>query len=170
MVVYRKYSQYHFLGDPLYYILWFYVGYRIEDIIKWLKEKKIWNFYCVFGMVTIVIALYAGNIVIQNKVIGAACRYILNPFLMTIAMNYFARKAKGGKIQQVCSSFGFGIYLYAEPLNYWVLYEINRQMGITFFGTENGAVIIWFLRIVITPIVAIGITDVLKKLDIKYLY
>lgn len=123
-----------------------------------------------FGMVTIVIALYAGNIVIQNKVIGAACRYILNPFLMTIAMNYFARKAKGGKIQQVCSSFGFGIYLYAEPLNYWVLYEINRQMGITFFGTENGAVIIWFLRIVITPIVAIGITDVLKKLDIKYLY
>ena len=69
-----------------------------------------------------------------------------------------------------CSSFGFGIYLYAEPLNYWLLYEINRKIGIAFFGTELGAVIIWILRIVITPIIAIGITGVLKKLDVKNLY
>lgn len=57
-----------------------------------------------------------------------------------------------------------------ELLNHWLLYKINKQIGIAFFGIEMGVVIIWILGIVITAIVVIGITGVLKKLDIKYLY
>ena len=71
LLIYRKYDQYHFLGDPLYYILWFYVGYRVEDIIKWCKTNKVWN--CIFasGLVLFVVLLYSGGIIRHNKIIGA---------------------------------------------------------------------------------------------------
>ena len=88
---------------------------------------------------------------------------------MLLAINYFARTIKGGRVQQFFSSYSFGIYLYAEPLNYWLLYEFSRHMFF-FFGTEIGAATIYLSRMIITPIIAIDITWVLKKLKIKYLY
>lgn len=89
---------------------------------------------------------------------------------MLLAINYFARAVKGGWMQQICSSYSFGIYLYAEPLNYWLLYEFSRRVGIACLGTEIGAVVIYLSRVVVTPIIAVGITWILKKLKIKYLY
>ena len=170
LLLYRKYDQYHFLGDPLYYLLWFYVGYRIEDIIKCCKTNKIWNSFFACGLVFFVIILYCVSIMWNIKIIGAVYRYIISPLFMLLAINYFARKIKGGRLQQLFSSYSFGIYLYAEPLNYWLLYEFSERMGIVFFGTEIGAATIYLSRIIITPIIAIGITWVLKKLKIKYLY
>lgn len=170
LLLYRKYDQYHFLGDPLYYLLWFYVGYRIEDIIRWCKKNKFWNSLYALALVLIVILFYAISMIWQIKIIGAVCRYIVNPLFMLLAINYFARTIKGGRVQQFFSSYSFGIYLYAEPLNYWLLYEFSKHMGIFFFGTEIGAATIYLSRIIITPIIAICITWVLKKLQIKYLY
>lgn len=89
---------------------------------------------------------------------------------MLLAINYFARAVKGGRMQRICSSYSFGIYLYAEPLNCWILYEFSRRMGIAYFGTEIGAAAIYLSRVVVTPIIAVGITWILKKLKIKYLY
>ena len=169
LFIYRKYDQYHFWGDPLYYILWFYVGYRIEDIIKWCKTNKVWNSIFTSGLVIFVILLYSAGIMWQNKIIGAVCRYIVSPLFMLLAINYFARTIKGGWMQQICSNYSFGIYLYAEPLNYWLLYEFCSRMSIGFFGTEIGAATIYLSRVIITPIIAICITWMLKKLKIKYL-
>ena len=89
---------------------------------------------------------------------------------MLLAIDYFARKIKGGRMQRICSSYSFGIYLYAEPLNYWLLHEFYSQVGIAFFGTEIGAAAIYLSRVVVTPVIAVGITWILKKLKIKYLY
>lgn len=169
LLLYRKYGQYHFLGDPLYYLLWFYVGYRIENIIEWCKTKKFWNSFYALALVLFVILLYVICTIWQIKIIGAVCRYIVSPLFMLLAINYFARIIKGGRVQQFFSSYSFGIYLYAEPLNYWLLYEFSRHMFF-FFGTEIGAATIYLSRMIITPIIAIGITWVLKKLKIKYLY
>ena len=170
LLIYRKYDQYHFLGDPLYYILWFYVGYRIEDIIGWCKTKRIWNPIFAAGLALFVILLYSGGIIWQNKVIGAVCRYVVSPLFMLLAINYFARAIKGGRMQQIFSNYSFGIYLYAEPLNYWLLYEFSSRVGIAFFGTEIGAATIYLSRVVVTPVIAAGITWLLKKSKIKYLY
>lgn len=73
-------------------------------------------------------------------------------------------------MQQICSTYSFGIYLYAEPLNYWLLYEFSRRMGITFNGTEIGAATIYLSRVTVTPIIADGLTWILKKTKVKYLY
>lgn len=89
---------------------------------------------------------------------------------MLLAINYFARAVKGGWMQRICSSYSFGIYLYAEPLNYWLLYEFSSRAGVAFFGTEIGAATIYLSRAVVTPIIAVCITWILKKLKIKYLY
>lgn len=169
LLSYRKYGRYHFLGDPLYYLLWFYVGYRIESIIGWCKTKKFWNSFYALALVLFVILLYAICTIWQIKIIDAVCRYIVSPLFMFLAINYFARIIKGGRVQQFFSSYSFGIYLYAEPLNYWLLYEFSRHMFF-FFGTEIGAATIYLSRMIITPIIAIDITWVLKKLKIKYLY
>lgn len=170
LLIYRKYDQYHFLGDLLYYILWFYVGYRIEDIIGWCKTKRIWNPIFAAGLALFVILLYSGGIIWQNKVIGAVCRYVVSPLFMLLAINYFARAIKGGRMQQIFSNYSFGIYLYAEPLNYWLLYEFSSRVGIAFFETEIGAATIYLSRVVVTPVIAAGITWLLKKSKIKYLY
>ena len=170
LFVYRKYDQYHFLGDRLYYILWSYVWYRIEDIIGWCKTKRIWNPIFAAGLALFVILLYSGGIIWQNKVIGAVCRYVVSPLFMLLAINYFARAIKGGRMQQIFSNYSFGIYLYADPLNYWLLYEFSSRVGIAFFGTEIGAATIHLSRVVVTPVIAVGITWLLKKSKIKYLY
>lgn len=154
----------------MYYILWFYVGYRIEDIIGWCKTKRIWNSIFASGLVLFVILLYSVGILLQNKIIDATCRYIISPLFMLLAINYFTRKIKGGRMQQICSDYSFGIYLYAEPLNYWLLYEFCSQVGIAFYGTEIGAAVIYLSRVVVTPVIAVGITWILKKLKMKYLY
>lgn len=154
----------------MYYILWFYIGYRIEDIIKWCKTNKVWNSIFASALVLFVILLYSIGIMSQNKIISAACRYIISPLFMLLAINYFARKIKGGRMQQLCSNYSFGIYLYPEPLNYWLLYEFCSQVDIAFFGTEIGAATIYLSRVIMPPIIAVGITWLLKKLKIKYLY
>ena len=170
VIIYRKYSQYHFLGDPLYYVLWFYLGYKIESIITWCKSKKVWNDLFAGCLILSTLVLFLISSVLQFKILGAVCRYIVNPFFALVAMNYCARKSKNSLVQCACSDYSLGIYLYAEPLNYWLLYVFYNWKGITFFGTEIGALIIYFSRLIITPIIAIGITRILKKLKIKYLY
>ena len=72
---------------------------------------------------------------------------------MLIVLNYIVRHIKiNGRAIKSLSDYGMGIYLYE------------------FFGSEFGAAIIYFSRIVITPIIAIGITWILKKFNLKYLY
>lgn len=54
VILYKGLDQYHVLGDPLYYLLWFYLGYRLENMIEWLKKHNIWkdsSILCLFGLV-----------------------------------------------------------------------------------------------------------------------
>lgn len=54
VILYKGLGQYHVLGDPLYYLLWFYLGYRLENMIEWLKKHNIWkdsSMLCLFGLV-----------------------------------------------------------------------------------------------------------------------
>lgn len=78
------------------------------------------------------------------------------------------RNGKEKRFLSLVSNYSFGIYLYAEPLNYVILYLVF-QININWFGTEMGAVIIYLLRIFLTPLLAIGITYFLRKFHLKYL-
>ena len=95
---------------------------------------------------------------------------VVIPLLMFIVMNYFSEKIKGGRLWGVCSSYSFGIYLYAEPLNYWLLYEFEKHMGLSYFGTEFGSLVIYFSRLFLTSAIAVVITWLFKKINVKFLY
>ena len=87
------------------------------------------------------------------------------------SFSYIVRHIKiGGIAVKTMSDYGMGIYLYAEPLNYLFLFLFYHYLGIEYFGSEFGAAVIYFSRIIITPIIAMGITWVLKRLNLKYLY
>lgn len=171
VILYKGLSQYHFLGDPLYYLAWFYMGYRIEEIIKVLKKLEFWKTSRILCLLIFYIALFVFNTFFSLKIIRAICRFIIYPLLMFIILNFSVRNIKVnskyvGRINEYC----MGCYLYAEPLNYLLLYMFYNIFGISYFGSELGAVTIYFSRILITPLIAIGITWILKKMDIKYLY
>ena len=63
-----------------------------------------------------------------------------------------------------CSADTYGIYLWAEPLNYAVLAVAMWKFGIPVFGTEVGAAVIYFVRIFGSLIIAVGITKGLRKI------
>lgn len=171
VILYKGLDQYHVLGDPLYYLLWFYLGYRLENMIEWLKKHNIWkdsSILCLFGLVCL---SFIVDKIVKIHFFHFLSSYIVCPFFMLIVLNYIVRHIKiNGRAIKSLSDYGMGIYLYAEPLNYLFLFWFYRFCGIEFFGSEFGAAIIYFSRIVITPIIAIGITWILKKFNLKYLY
>lgn len=93
---------------------------------------------------------------------------------MFVSFNYFIRKINYGekfkKILNVSNKYCFGIYLWAEPLNYLILYFAYTYFGIEIFASEIGSLIIYLLRILVTPIIAIVIVNLLKNLKFKYIY
>ena len=172
--LYRKLGQYHPVGDPLYYLGWFYIGYRIEDIVPVLKRKHLWNNFSVSALFVLHVAIFlADRYFFTQKIIGACCKYLLLPLFMFLVLNYFVRALnlkRNGKWLEKASGYGMGIYLYAEPLNYMFLYLFYTHCGVEYFGTNVGAATIYFSRIIITPIIAVAITAVFKRLRLKYLY
>ena len=91
---------------------------------------------------------------------------------MTIAAYYLIGhyKINNSDAVEKISSYGMGIYLYAEPLNYLLLYLFYTWFGIEVFGNELGAAALWFLRVALTSAIAVLITRLLKRANLKYLY
>ena len=171
VVLYKKLDQYHVLGDPLYYLLWFYLGYRLENIIVWLKKHNVWKYSSILGAFLVVCVSFVIDKIAKFPPFHFLSSYVICPFFMLIVLNYMVRHTKiNSTAVKKMSDYGMGIYLYAEPLNYLFLFAFYRLCGIEYFGLELGAAIIYFSRIIITPIIAIGITWILKRFNLKYLY
>ena len=65
------------------------------------------------------------------------------------------------------SGYSFGVYLYAEPLNYLFVVLFAKYFGLNFLGDEFGACFLWMLRIVGTSLIAVFIVKLLKKTNIN---
>ena len=61
-------------------------------------------------------------------------------------------------------SYTYGVYLWAEPLNYLVLSCAMKWFGISVFGTEMGAALIYIVRVIGTVVISVLITNVLRKI------
>ena len=53
------------------------------------------------------------------------------------------------------SGYSFGVYLYAELLNYLFVVLFVKSFGLNFLGNERGACFLWLLRIVGTSLIAV---------------
>ena len=172
VVLYKKLGFYHIFGDPLYYLLWFYIGMNIEKIRKYLEKRGILTNVTVVGLLAIQIILFIIKTRGVYKIVDVVLSYVVLPMLMSIVLYYFVNhfEIENKRKLEVISSYCMGIYLYAEPLNYLLLYLFFTWFGIGVFASEVGSIILWILRVFLTSIVAIGITWILKRAKLKYLY
>ncbi len=65
------------------------------------------------------------------------------------------------------SGYSFGVYLYAEPLNYLFVVLFVKYFGLNFLGNECGACFLWVLRIVGTSLISVFVVKLLKKTNMK---
>ena len=92
------------------------------------------------------------------------------PFVGIIWIWTFARiiesalKEEHHKKLLAISQNTYGVYLWAEPLNYLVLSCAMKWFGISVFGTEMGAALIYIVRVVGTVAISVLITNVLRKI------
>lgn len=162
-----------FLGNPLKYILWFWVGLYIDKIADYLREKRLWNTPMMIFVLTNQVGIW-----VLSYLIGKG-KWLINnsilPFIAIIVLYYIAEKSvtklsekTRDKIMRL-SKLSYGIYLYAEPLNYLIIYLVVQIYGISVLGYETGALCIYLVRIIGTPFAAILMIKTLRVTKLNFL-
>lgn len=162
------------LGNPFKYFLWFWIGMNLNRekytgvIIKGNDEITALFFCAMHGVAWI-----------AAKIVSHGGSYLMNlavPLFAILSLNYActAVEKRIGECTKAwiarVSSYSFGVYLYAEPLNYLILFIVVKTFGIYVLGNIGVAVAIYFARIIITVLMAILIVWMLKKSKMKNLY
>lgn len=164
-------GEYNPLGNPLKYVIWLWIGMYIENFVEKIKEWKISNIF--LGVLIIIIQFFLWYELKDVKYINYICLNTLYPLLMIIALyimiNYYEKSLYEYKYRILSiSTYSYGIYLYAEPLNYTIIYYFVTLFGINSLGSEYYAFILYFARIIISVSVAIIIIKIFKILNLKY--
>ena len=160
-------------GNPFRWLIWFWIGHFIDDILNELSKtsenhgfrSKKWAF---------VAETFLFALLYEISFCTASVRWILIntviPFVGIIWIWTFARiiesalKEEHHKKLLAISQNTYGVYLWAEPLNYLVLSCAMKWFGISVFGTEMGAALIYIVRVVGTVAISVLITNVLRKI------
>lgn len=159
------------------YMLWFNLGYFFEQIRPAFNQKvKIsWIFPELLCMVMLFMiqrrqlhyrenllqTLLNSTVSILLAVIGIAVVYEISRALSLLNWN---PSSVGFMTQN-----SFGLYLYSDPWNYLVLFMAFHFFPVNCWGTELFGALMCFARIILTTLIALIITGVLRKLRCKYL-
>lgn len=164
----RKNSAWIPLGNPMKYLAWFWLGGYIEGIITFFSKKytklKISLFMALLSWFVVYLL---SSLYLKSRV--RLLRETVLPFFAIVVIWYifgYVADIMGNKqytIIKNLSSYSFGVYLYAEPLNYLILFVITKLYGIDFLGKEWGSLVEIMLRLFGTFLAAILITFILKK-------
>ena len=161
-------------GNPFKWLIWFWLGHSIDDIRKrWsqiLKKCCGKSRHMCFAFETVLfVLLYVVSFsvlkvqwILTNTVlslVGVVWIWDFAEFISPMLRSRWSNK-------QIlnCSADTYGIYLWAEPLNYMVLASAMWKFGMPVFGTEIGAAAIYFIRIIGSILIAIVITKALRKI------
>ena len=161
------------LGNLFKWFVWFWLGHSIDDIRN--KWSQILKKYCgsetigfIFETILFVL-LYVLSFralkvqwILTNTIlsfVGVVWIWELVELINPVLRNKWLD-------EQIlnCSANTYGIYLWAEPLNYAILAVALWKFGIPIFGTEVGAVVIYFVRVFGSLLIAVGITKGLRKI------
>ena len=66
------------------------------------------------------------------------------------------------------NKYSFGIYLYSDPLNYYILLIVGNYFT-QYMNTTLGIITLFLARLLITFYISVVITYILKKLKVKYI-
>lgn len=173
----KEFGAFTPIGNPFRYLLWFYVGMNMDSLIVALRRKKmpmlpatavVWLLH--IASYTVFVYRGGGTLLIAKDV----AEHLVLPLLGIVGTWLIGEMSRGMQSDQETQGFldpySFGIYLYAEPLNYVLLYLVYLIWGIKGFGSEIISLGLIVMRILLTPLIAIIIVRTLKKLNLNYLY
>lgn len=157
--------------NPLICTLWFYIGMNIDFIIKSLKKSILYK----QGIIILInILLYYTTIdlidryslfgIFFEKSILAICGTIMIWQLKDTFSKFIDKNSEN--INKI-ASYGFGIYLYSDPLNYLIMYITVKLFGIKILGCETAAGILILIRFIIPLFVSVLIVKLLRKLKFQ---
>ncbi len=174
LILQKVLGQWMPLGNPLKYIFWLWVGcllYRGRNVLLTQKSRKM---ILLSSTILFIIAAPFHSF----GYVGDVIRHGICPLFATISLFSFCaaladiidRQGKFVRLKacvNFMNKYSFGIYLYAEPLNYLLLSLTLVVFGAHAFGSEWMAAGLYAIRICGTTLVAIAIVWVLKKVNPK---
>lgn len=159
-----------------HYAVWFYLGYCFEIFRPKLKEsmKKrtaLWMICSFTGMIIVkIISMMTPDILVWPKQIVVNLWILSLCFLAYVISVWLAQtKVPQTKVMQVLRENTLGMYLYSDPLNYIILFFTTQWFGGVIFISNLASAAFILVRFLITLIVPILISVVLRRCRIKYL-
>lgn len=167
----QYYKLYIPFGNPFRYYIWFWVGHHVDYVAAQLRKMAGYILPLKGLLVLIETGLLLASFILLRKtssvwfevVQTSFCAFIGILWVWEIASMIENRILTLPKAEQVrsmvdrLSSYTYGIYLYADPLNYVILYAAYNMYGINVFGSETA------VRILGTMAAACIITYFLKR-------
>lgn len=173
LVCQRLIGMYMPLGNPLKYLLWFEIGGLLEEEKNRHSgiENSSYQKIVMLGSALIFVIAYhiSQNVSHFGWVIRDTVCPMMGILFLWVIANYIAMglKEKSKRKLLTISSYSMGLFLYAEPINYVVLYFVRKTCGIEYFGTNMGTVTIFITRIILSVLVSILIIKVLRKSKLR---
>lgn len=168
VVLVRVGSPYQMCGGAFQYVIWLWLGSVIE---KMIPRSKLGKTICLM-LIVILSATYqllpSGKLEMYFKGLLIPFSFILS--LWIIAEMVFNRQSKigNGAFFKTILNHSFDIYLFAEPINFLILHWFLEEGGLGILGSEGGSVFVYFLRIIVSVAVALGIGKMRKYIvDLK---
>lgn len=163
--IYIKMQGYHPLGDPFVYALWLWIGILFEKLFIYIRNvaSSIWIIiYVLFwGMNRFAIHInFLYNAIIP--LLG-----VIMIYSVSCSIAYKCYKKKLSCVFGELNEYSFGIYLWAEPINYLFLFVLVDFGSISVLGSNVGAGIFYVIRIVMSVMMSITITYFLKRIEFR---
>ena len=175
LLFYKYIRQITPLGNPIKWLVWFWLGHYIDSVRDNLNGllKKYFNISA-NAILAIETTIFIVTYFMSFRVLKT--QWIINNTILSFVgiiwvwelseaiYRLFGHSKKFKKQMLQLSAVTYGVYLWAEPLNYLVLAVTVDLFGIAVFGKESGAVMIYGVRAIGSVLIAILITKLLKKL------
>lgn len=166
----------HFVGGgyipfvrPFRRFHWFWIGMWMPDLIRWLREHGLWkrNYIAILAAMHTVGWLLCERTDLGRRILSEFALPILGILCIWYVSEEIAKILTERKrdVLYVAADMSFGIYLWAEPLNYLILFFVSNYIGVEAFGQETTAALLFAARIIVTPAIAVIISRLLHKVN-----
>lgn len=162
------YIRINLMSYIMIFAFWFYTGFIFEAI----RDKYNKHVSCIKTMFVAVLFLIlfiikyktAKDIIPLDMIISLTGMITTYNICFLLKDSYITKT----KIFNIMSNDSFGMYLYSDPLNYVILLIIPI-IGPWLISNNIGSILLISTRFIITSIVSVIISELLRKNKVKYL-
>lgn len=168
------------IDQVLYYTFWFYLGYCFEGKRERINDRinrhsyEVLAYMALFLFVAVMKKLIPDNqgspdLYVITKLLESICA-ILGCYIVYV-LSYMMTKIRlsENKYFKIIRDNTLGLYLYSDTWNYIILAVATSLFGNMVFTTNIGAMGIYFGRILITFMISLVVSMILKRLKVKYI-